>query len=311
MTPVVIDYRLTAPLPLHACFEVRGFTVLLGGSGVGKTSLLRALAGLLPAHGTPWASLPANARPIGYLPQETMLFPHLSVLENTAYALRGTARLARARALLAGLGLEALAARRPYQLSGGQAKRVALARALARGAALLLLDEPSAGLDTLTRDATLSWLIEMTAARGIPVLAATHDHDIAARADHVALLVEGEILQQGPARAVFSAPVNRAAAQLLGYETIFNRQGECWAVRAASITEREDGEVFSVHSAREIGTGLRLVCGPALSGPEASLVVHLPTGGVDDYPPGRLVRLDLSAAIRVADHDSPFGQPPG
>lgn len=296
MKSVVIDYSLTAPLPLHACFEVRGFTVLLGGSGAGKTSLLRALAGLLPACGTPWAALPASARPIGYLPQETLLFPHLSVLENTAYALRGATRLVRARSLLAGLGLEALAERRPDQLSGGQAKRVALARALARGADLLLLDEPSAGLDTLTRDAMLNWLIDITEAHGIPVLAATHDHDIAARADHVALLVDGQIIQQGSARAVFSAPVSRVAAQLLGYETIFSRQGQYWAIHAMSITAREDGEALIVHSAREIGTGLRLVCGP-----EASMVVHLSTGCAADYPPGHLIRLDLSAAVPVAE----------
>ena len=216
MNSFEIDYTLTAPLPLRACFTVSGFTALLGRSGEGKTSLLRALAGLLPATGTPWQGLAPEHRPIGYLPQETRLFPHLSVLENTAYALRGKTRLAQARALLAELGLEELVARQPHQLSGGQAKRVALARALAHGPDMLLLDEPSAGLDRQTRDETLDWLKQTANARGIPVLAATHDYDIAAEADTLALLAEGRIIQHGIAASVFAAPVSRAAAELLG-----------------------------------------------------------------------------------------------
>ena len=294
MTSLSIDYTLTTPLAMQVCCTVEGFTVLLGRSGSGKTSLLRALAGLRPARGTPWDTLSAEARPIGYLPQETLLFPHLSVLENAAYALRGPNRLARAQDLLAGLGLEALALRKPAQLSGGQAKRVALARALARGAELLLLDEPSAGLDTLTRDATLAWLIEATSQRGIPVLAATHDHDIAARADRVALLADGEVIQQGKARAVFNAPINRAAAELLGYENIFTHHGQLWALHEAAIALTESGTPLTVLSARDSGTGLRLTCGP-----EPSLVVHLPHGQVEDYPPGRRIQLDLSAARAI------------
>ncbi len=101
MKPVEIDYTLSAPVALRACFTVAGFTALLGRSGQGKTTLLRALAGLLPAQGAPWAGLAPEQRPIGYMPQETRLFPHLSVLENTAYALRGALRRERARALLA------------------------------------------------------------------------------------------------------------------------------------------------------------------------------------------------------------------
>ncbi|WP_234731276.1 ATP-binding cassette domain-containing protein [Acidocella facilis] len=213
---IAVDLRLSAPVALHAAFPVRGFTALLGRSGEGKTSLLRALAGLLPSAGTPWAGLAPECRPVGYLPQETLLFPHLSVLENTAYALKGRGRLEEARRLLAALGLEALAARRPDQLSGGQAKRVALARALAHRPALLLLDEPSAGLDRQTRDETLGWLKQTAASWGIPVLAATHDYDIAVQADALALLAGGRIIQFGPTMELFAAPVSPEAAALLG-----------------------------------------------------------------------------------------------
>ncbi len=294
MSAIEIDYTLPAPVALQARFTVRGFTALLGRSGAGKTSLLRALAGLLPAQGSPWQGLAPERRPVGYLPQDTLLFPHLSVLENTAYALKGARRLEQARVLLAELGLEELAARRPSQLSGGQAKRVALARALAHGAQLLLLDEPSAGLDTITRDATLDWLVETAAARGIPVLAATHDHDIAARAERLALLADGRIIQHGPARDVFAAPASRAAAELLGYENIFEREGALWAIHAAAIRPDPAGEAFTVRAAREMGTGLRLTCGA-----EPRLLVDLPQGRAGDYPPGATIRLSLAAAVRL------------
>ncbi|HYP62737.1 MAG TPA: ABC transporter ATP-binding protein [Acidocella sp.] len=294
MSAIVIDYVLAAPVALQAQLTVQGFTALLGRSGEGKTSLLRALAGLLPATGTPWQGQAPEKRPVGYLPQETLLFPHLSVLENTAYALRGRSRKDKAQALLEELGLAALAARRPHELSGGQAKRVALARALARGMELLLLDEPSSGLDTMTRDATLDWLIETTAARRVPVLAATHDHEVAARADHLALLADGRIIQHGRARDVFEAPVSRAAAELLGYENVFEQDGALWAIRSTGIFPDEAGEPFPVRTVRETGTGLRLSCGD-----EHPLMVDLPDGRLDDYLPGNILRLNLCAKKRI------------
>lgn len=285
---------MDTPVKLRARFEVRGLTVLLGRSGAGKTSLLRALAGLLPATGTPWSGLPPEQRRIGYLPQEALLFPHLSVLENTAYALRGSDRLERARAVLAALGLETLAGQNPAQLSGGQAKRVALARALARGVALLLLDEPSAGLDGLTWDATLDWLLTIMAQRRIPVLAATHDPQIAARADQVAVLADGQIIQNGPVREVFAAPRSRAVAELLGYDNIFEQAGRCWAIQSWAIGLAPEGDPFTVMAVRETGQGLRLTCGPT---PRLSVV--LTQKRAEDYPPGAFIRLDLSAAVPV------------
>lgn len=291
---MLIDYTLHKPISVRACFEVHGFTVLLGRSGAGKTSLLRALAGLLPASGTPWNGLPPERRCVGYLPQEALLFPHLSVLDNTAYALRGPTRLEEAKNLLSALGLAALVDLKPAQLSGGQAKRVALARALARGVALLLLDEPSAGLDGLTRDEMLDWLLAAIAARKIPTLAATHDYQIAARADHLALLAEGRIIQSGPTRAVFAAPVSRAAASLLGYDNIFERSGADWAIHSSALSLDPDGEVFTVLDVQEAGLDLRLTCGPA-----PRLTITLPRGRKAAYPVGTQLRLDLRAAVRL------------
>ena len=286
-----VDYTLRQPVPLQARFTVHGFTALLGRSGTGKTTLLKALAGLLPAQGTPWADLPPDARPIGYLPQNALLFPHLTMLENVAYPLRGADRLARARELLAELGLEHLAHRRAGELSGGQGQRVALARALARGARLLLLDEPSAALDAMTRDAMLDWLIATAAARALPVLAATHDTAVAARADWIVLLAAEGVIQQGPARALFEAPATAEAAILLGYENIFTQDGVSYAIRAADIElATADGQPATILRARETGTGLHLEC----AAPQP-LVVHRQSGDLADFAPGTGVFLRFPA----------------
>src|SRR6202790_3974857 len=97
-----IDYRIDHPVRLDAAFEVEGFTVLLGQSGEGKTTLLRAIAGLLPAQGAPFGGLLPQQRAVRYLPQGYALFPHLRAWENVAFALpRGPQRRAQAQELLA------------------------------------------------------------------------------------------------------------------------------------------------------------------------------------------------------------------
>ena len=217
-----IDYRLERPLRIEARLSVAGFTVLAGASGEGKTSLLKAIAGLLPAEGEPYGGLPPQDRPVGYLPQGFALFPHLSAWENVAFPLaRRSGRRERALGLMARLGIAGLAERSPDALSGGQQQRVALARALARGPELLLLDEPTSALDPATRDAVLGELIEEIRRIGLPTLVVTHDVHLAAMADRMALMVGRQIVQEGTPREVFAAPVDERAAQLLGYRNLF------------------------------------------------------------------------------------------
>ena len=142
---------------------------VLGPNGAGKSTLLRALAGLtgldegaivLGGHVLDDVAadvfVPPERRPVGLVFQDYRLFPHLSVLDNIAFAARAAGRgrsVARSRAggWLERLELEELADRKPGQLSGGQGQRVALARALASEPGLLLLDEPTAALDARTR----------------------------------------------------------------------------------------------------------------------------------------------------------------
>lgn len=212
-----IDLQLRHPIALAVQFELRGFSVLLGRSGEGKSILLKALAGLLPAQGGPYAGQAPQHRPVGYLPQGYALFPHLTAWQNVAFALPGRqARRARACALLETLGVSELASRHPQTLSGGQQQRVALARALARQPQLLLLDEPTAALDPATREDVFAELIAQVRLLGLPALAVTHDPHLALMADWMAVMVARRIVQQGTPRQVLAAPASMGVARLLG-----------------------------------------------------------------------------------------------
>jgi molybdate transport system ATP-binding protein len=283
--PLHIKYQLATPITLDVQFEIRGFTALLGRSGAGKTSLLKALAGLLPATGAPWAGLPPESRPIGYLPQGAAIFPHLTVLENAAFALRGPDRLKIAQTLLEDLGIGQLAARAGAKLSGGEAQRAGLARALARSPELLLLDEPSAALDATTRDSVLTQLIGIIEARQIPALAATHDFAAAALADWIVLLSGGKIIQQGPPGALFNNPATIEAARLLGYQNFWPENGQTRAIRAEDIEITPTGRPATITAIRPHGAGLRLTC--AIPSP---LTIHL-SEALAAYRPGQTIHL--------------------
>ncbi|MFF4849273.1 ABC transporter permease [Streptomyces sp. NPDC001194] len=225
--------------PLHA--TVTGFNELtleadpgttiavVGENGAGKTTLLRALLGLTPrAHAelrlgdTEVTALPPHRRQVAWVPQDGALFPHLSALANTAYGLRAR-RVPRAGARreaqlwLDRLGVGHLAARKPAQLSGGQAQRVALARALAARPRLLLLDEPLAALDQTTRARVRHTLRTHLAGFGGVCLIVTHDPvEAVSLADRVLVLAEGRALQDAPPAEVTRHPRSPWVARMLG-----------------------------------------------------------------------------------------------
>lgn len=165
---------------------------LLGPSGVGKSTLLRVLAGLLTADdGTVWLDnrdvtlLPSHRRNIGLVFQDEQLFPHLTVAENIGFGLRmqrvgRTEAAARVQELLQLVDLEAVANLHVTKLSGGEAKRVALARSLAPRPAVLLLDEPLTGLDRELHDRLAADLAALLRTTATTALLVTHDHDEAA-----------------------------------------------------------------------------------------------------------------------------------
>ena len=206
---------------------------LAGPSGAGKTSVLRAVAGLLaPVRGRitcgqeVWldtargVTLPAERRRCGYLFQEYALFGHLSAWRNVAYALHESPRAAReprARALLESFALGDRADARPATLSGGERQRVALARALARRPAALLLDEPLSALDARTRAAASRELGAVIRDAAVPVLLVTHDFaEAALLADRIAVMDQGSVVQQGTASALAAEPASAFVADFSG-----------------------------------------------------------------------------------------------
>jgi molybdate transport system permease protein len=205
------------------------YAVLMGKSGCGKTTLLEAIAGLRPVlagtvrlAGRDVTALRPAARNLGYVPQDGALFPHLSALANTAYGLR-TRGIPRAEARRRGqewldrLGVGHLAHRRPGQLSGGQAGRVALARALAARPRLLLLDEPLAALDQTSRADVRHTLRTHLDGFGGVCLLVTHDPvEAVSLADRVLVLEDGRALQDAPPAEVTRHPRSSWVARMLG-----------------------------------------------------------------------------------------------
>ena len=171
------------------------FVALIGRSGSGKSTLLRALAGL-DREVTGRLSVPG---PVSVAFQEPRLVPWKRVLANVALGLRVADAQAAARAALEEVGLAERAAAWPVTLSGGEAQRASLARALVREPRLLLLDEPFSALDALTRIATHRLVLSLWARYRPAVLLVTHDVDEAlALADRVLVLGEGRITHSSP-----------------------------------------------------------------------------------------------------------------
>jgi molybdate transport system ATP-binding protein len=212
--------------------EAGGTTALVGASGSGKSTILRALAGLEPidrgqilCDEVPWLDTsrginrPPQQRDIGCLFQDYALFPHLNVHSNIAFGLRGKSRAERDRrvaGLLDLLQLTGLGRRYPHELSGGQQQRVGLARAVARRPRLLLLDEPLSALDTPTRHDLRTLLRTFLVTEQIPTVLVTHDPaDVRALSDHVIVLEQGQILQAGPTADVLQFPASPQVQRLL------------------------------------------------------------------------------------------------
>jgi molybdate transport system ATP-binding protein len=228
----VLDVRLTA-----SPGEV---VAVVGPNGSGKTTLLRAIAGLVPLaeghvtlDGTSWEGagprLAVQDRQVGVVFQDRLLFPHLTARDNVGYGLRArgadrrTSRL-EADAWLHRLGVGALGARRPAQLSGGQAQRVAIARALAPAPRLLLMDEPLAALDVgVAMTLRLELARHLAAYDGVTLLV-THDAvDALTMADRVVVLDEGQVIQDGTPEEVARRPRTPHVARLVGLNVLHGR----------------------------------------------------------------------------------------
>jgi putative ABC transport system ATP-binding protein len=191
--------------------EAGDFATLSGPSGSGKTTLLSLIGGLdRPTEGDIVVAGQAlgaldNARladlrlqKIGFVFQTYSLVPVLSAIENVEFTLRllgrpGAERDARARQVLAEVGLAGLEGRRPAKLSGGQQQRVAVARALAPKPAIVLADEPTANLDSKNAEELIQLMARLNAASGVTFLIATHDARVIAHSRRRIEMTDGQI----------------------------------------------------------------------------------------------------------------------
>jgi molybdate transport system ATP-binding protein len=193
-------YRLEVTLDFDG-----GTTALYGPSGSGKTSILELIAGLrTPERGAielngsvvfdaaTGVTVPPRLRRVGYVPQDDALFPHLNARQNIEYGLRGGANAA----ILETLELTHLLRRPVTSLSGGERKRVALARALMTRPEVLLLDEPLAGVDIALRDRVLDYLLRIRSEVPTPTIYVTHQmEEVNAICDAIVVLEAGQVIE--------------------------------------------------------------------------------------------------------------------
>src|SRR5438552_2615336 len=211
------------------------FFCLLGPSGCGKTTTLNLIGGFVgPTEGTIWLrgrridNLPPHKRPVNTVFQSYALFPHMSVLDNVAFGLKmdrikRSAASRRAAGALALVGREGLGDRTPAQLSGGQQQRVAVARALVRRPAVLLLDEPLGALDLKLRKRLQVELSQIHREVGTTFVYVTHDQEEAmTMADRVAVLNGGRIEQIGVPEEIYKRPRSRFVADFIGESNFFS-----------------------------------------------------------------------------------------
>ena len=280
---------------------------LLGPSGSGKTTLLRAVAGLEVPHqgvirigertvfdGAAGVELPAEKRDLGLVFQSYALWPHRTVYDNVAYALKlrkveKAEAQKRVQSVLDQLGLGALGSRFPHQLSGGQQQRVAIARALVYNPPVILLDEPLSNLDAKLREEARAFLRELIVRLGLSALVVTHDQNEAmAMSDRILLLNNGRIEQEGTPQEMYGAPRTLFTAEFMGSNNRLNGR----------IAEAHDGR------ARIEGEGWSLwgqLRGEATAGREAQAVIRLEQVRVAGDGAGNRVRLPLSTSMFLGD----------
>ena len=295
-----------------------GISILFGPSGSGKTTLLHSIAGLVtPDEG--WITIggrnlfdnrthvPVERRRVGVVFQDLALFPHLSVEANVQYGLASlprAERLRRSDEILESFRISHLKKRRPDEISGGERQRVALARALVIDPCALLLDEPLAALDVITKAKIIDDLRAWNQAHRIPILYVTHSREeVFALGERVLILEHGRVVAQGTPHEVMSAPRQETVAQLAGFENIFDAEvsrihEERWSMICRIAGTRVDLETPLVRAT--VGSSIRI----GVRAGDVMLAVAQPIGlSARNIIPGKIVSLDQRDVMIVARVD--------
>ncbi len=262
-TPAIQDVSLVVPSG--------SVVAVLGPSGCGKTTLLLALAGLLAIDegtisvgsktlSTPESLVAPEQRGIGWVPQESSLFPHLSVADNIGFGLaKGRRRSEKIEQLARLVGIEELVDRQPGEISGGQAQRVALARALAPNPDAILLDEPFAALDTVLRHQLAREVVELLREADTTTVLVTHDREEALDlADFVVVMDRGRVAQVGTPREIYESPLTPWVASFVGDTVEVEGTWEDRALECESCGAKElcEGEPLRFGCSGHVGTVL-------------------------------------------------------
>jgi molybdate transport system ATP-binding protein len=297
-----------------------GITILYGPSGAGKTTLLDCIAGLTApdsgriaigdrvffdrGRGT---NLPVRRRRVGYVFQDLALFPHLSAEKNIGYGLadvNSSERRAETNAILESFRIAQVRDRKPGEISGGEQQRVALARALVTDPCVLLLDEPLAALDAVTKSRIIDDLRAWNAMHRVPILYVTHSREeVFALGEQVLFLEGGRIVAQGTPQEVMTAPRQETVAQLVGFENIFTATVIAAHENRGTMTCRIAGSTVELETplvrAAEAGSALRL----GIRAGDILLATIQPRGlSARNLLPGRIVSLeqrDVTVVARV------------
>lgn len=299
--PIACDFKVVRDgFHLHAQLRSEATRIgLFGPSGAGKSTLIRALAGLdaasgwLKVDGVTWldsaqgVNRPVPDRQVGWVPQDNALFPHLSVERNLDFAPRMDPTWL--DWVVQALELSPLLARDTSTLSGGEAKRVALGRALAFRPRWLLLDEPLAGLDWRMKQELLALLLRLQNRFETPWVFVSHDPaEIGLFCREVWLLRNGRIEAQGPTEEVFLRPDSEAAALVAGLE---NR----W-----EGTVQKSGEAGAL-----LDVGGIMMHAEFDGSPGSTVVAMVPASEILLAPPGRArtsARNGLSGRVESLEH---------
>ncbi len=301
-----------------------GVTVFFGPSGCGKTSLLRCIAGLeksacgrVEFEGEIWEDdkirIPAHRRPIGVVFQGAHLFAHLSVRGNLEF---GWKRLPKANrrdltSVIELLGIGHLMDRKPDRLSGGEAQRVGIARALALSPRLLLMDEPLSALDHSRKREVLPYLERLRDEAGIPILYVTHSPDEVARlADHLVILENGGVAAQGAFREIqnrMDLPQWIGEEVGLVLEAVIGEVDPVWGLARADFP---GGRLWARDRGLPVGKRTRLkvlardvslsVVPPGRSSIQNVLAGWVEALGEDEHPALVLVRVELGGSALLA-----------